>query len=99
MEDSTNITRRRLSVLQFCEAITGVRETNISDWRRRTFGDLTAAFRFDSAKADCPKLPDTAGPLALVEEQIGSLPKPMAPRSNQVPPLQEKGTRRQIPLS
>src|SRR3569833_2625328 len=33
------------SVLQFLESLTGVRETNITDWRRKTFGDLTAAFR------------------------------------------------------
>ncbi len=37
------------SVLQFLEKFTGVREPNISDWRRKTFGDLTSAFRFDAA--------------------------------------------------
>ncbi len=34
------------SVLQFLETFTGVREPNITDWRRRTFGNLTSAFRF-----------------------------------------------------
>src|SRR5271163_1371165 len=37
------------SVLQFLEIFTGVREPNISDWRRRTFGDLMSAFRFGEA--------------------------------------------------
>ena len=35
------------SVLQFLEKFTGVAEPNITDWRRKTFGDLTSAFRFD----------------------------------------------------
>ena len=34
------------SVLQFLEKFTGVHEPNITDWRRKTFGDLTSAFRF-----------------------------------------------------
>ena len=57
------------SSLQFLEVLTGAREPNISDWRRKTFGDLTAAFRFDSEKATAPKLPDAAALLALAEQQ------------------------------
>ena len=38
------------SVLQFLEKFTGVREPNISDWRRQTFGDMTSALRFRDAK-------------------------------------------------
>ncbi|MEU1449200.1 alkaline phosphatase family protein [Streptomyces mirabilis] len=34
------------SCLRFLERVTGVREPNISDWRRRTFGDLTSALAF-----------------------------------------------------
>ncbi|HEY1685206.1 MAG TPA: alkaline phosphatase family protein [Tepidisphaeraceae bacterium] len=84
------------SVLQLCEVVTGVREPNISDWRRKTFGDLTAAFRFDDAKGMIPKLPDTAGLLALAEKEVQELPKPVAPMSNQIPPMQEKGKRKQV---
>ena len=43
------------SVLQFLEKFTGVKEPNITDWRRATFGDLTAAFRFDEDKAAPPR--------------------------------------------
>ena len=34
------------SVLRFLERFTGVREPNISAWRRRTFGDLSSGFRW-----------------------------------------------------
>jgi phospholipase C len=81
------------SILQFLEAVTGVHEPNITAWRRRTFGDLTSAFRFDSARADFPKLPDAAGLLALAEKEAAHLPNPKAPHSHQVLPLQEKGSR------
>jgi len=37
------------SQLRLLEHITGVKETNISDWRRKTVGDLTGAFRFGNA--------------------------------------------------
>jgi phospholipase C len=82
------------SILQFVEALTGVHEPNISDWRRRTFGDLTSAFRFNSEKAAAPKLPDAAELLTVAEQQAESLPHPVAPQSHQVPPLQEKGQRK-----
>jgi phospholipase C len=42
------------SVLQFLEQFTGVREPNISDWRRSTFGDLTSAFRIRQANIKAP---------------------------------------------
>lgn len=85
------------SVLQFLERVTGVREPNITDWRRRTFGDLTAAFRFDEAPAQPVKLPDTAGPLVRAGYEAAALPAPALPGSDQRPPTQEGGRRKQIP--
>ena len=85
------------SVLQFLEKFTGVREPNISDWRRKTFGDLTAAFRFGDTKANPPTLPDANGPLSLVLNKVDGLPKPMAPVSDQSMPVQEEGSRRRVP--
>jgi phospholipase C len=88
------------SVLQFLEKFTGVKEPNISDWRRQTFGDLTAPFRFDDASAHPPKLPDAEGLLAKVRESFlpkGALPKPTLPNSAQKLPVQEKGTRKRVP--
>lgn len=85
------------SVLQFLEKFTGVREPNITDWRRQTFGDLTSAFRFGAQPAAAPVLPDTSGPLALAEYQARNLPKPVLPAGNQQPPVQERGQRPRVP--
>jgi phospholipase C len=87
------------SVLQFLEKFTGVKEPNISDWRRQTFGDLTSAFRFNEGKAAPQPLPDTAGPLSEARYASAYLPKPTLPGSDQKPPTQEKGERKRLPKS
>jgi phospholipase C len=85
------------SVLQFLEKFTGVKETNISNWRRQTFGDLLSAFRFDDAKAEPPKLPDAANAYARAKYEAGNLPEPVLPGAEQKLPTQEKGERKRIP--
>jgi phospholipase C len=85
------------SVLQFLEKFTGVREENISDWRRQTFGDLTSAFRFDEDKAGRPELPDTSGRLESARYEAKYLPSPVLPGVNQTFPTQEKGGRKSVP--
>ncbi len=87
------------SVLQFLEKITGVTEANISDWRRKTFGDLTATLHLGSTVAEPPTLPDTSGALTLADYTVGQLPKPTLPAGGQRRPRQEPGTRRQWPRS
>jgi phospholipase C len=84
------------SVLQVLEKFTGVRETNISDWRRNTFGDLTSAFRFDDAAAQPPELPDTSGTLSLADYALLRLPPPVPPTTEQQAPQQEKGVRKRV---
>jgi phospholipase C len=84
------------SVLQFLEGFTGVREPNITEWRRATFGDLTSAFRFDHAERKPPALPDTGGLLNLAKYGSVYLPKPVLPESAQSAPVQEKGRRRRV---
>jgi len=79
------------SVLRFLEIFTGVREPNISPWRRSTFGDLTAALRLKETPAGPPVLPDTAGILTLARYGAANLPKPVLPGSQQDLPRQEKG--------
>ena len=49
------------SILRFIEKRFGVRETNISPWRRAVCGDLTTAFDFRKSRPATPKLPDTSG--------------------------------------
>jgi phospholipase C len=85
------------SVLQFLEKVTGVREDNISAWRRQSFGDLTSAFRFDENLAPPPALPDTDGPLTLAQYEATYLPSPTLPGADQPPPWQEKGDRKRVP--
>ncbi len=85
------------SILQFVEKITGVTEPNITPWRRKTFGDLTAAFRFSDDKAAPPKLPDTARQLELANRGAASLPPPIIPNTGQTLPAQEKGSRKRVP--
>lgn len=84
------------SVLRFLEEFTGVREENLSDWRRKTFGDLTSAFRFDDGAAKPPVLPDTAGTLSRAHYEAAHLPDPSVPDAQQSPPTQEKGSRKRI---
>jgi phospholipase C len=77
------------SMLLFLEKLTGVREPNISDWRRSTFGDFTSALRFEDARP-APVLPDTSGPLKLAEYESTFLPKPNLDAIAQKSPEQEK---------
>ena len=82
------------SVLQFLERFTGVEEPNISQWRRRTFGDLTSAFGFRTARRP-PRLPeDTAQQLTRARWEVAHLPKPTLPGARQSMPHQEHGSRR-----
>jgi phospholipase C len=78
------------SILRFLEAFTGVREPNISDWRRKSFGDLTGAFRFGQRPAPPPILPDTGGALHRARFTAANLPLPAIPAANQSVPQQEQ---------
>lgn len=82
------------SVLQFLEQFTGVREPNISEWRRRTFGNLISALRFQTVGERPPSLPDTSGPLRLAKYESAMLPNPVFPGEEQEPPKQEKVRRK-----
>jgi phospholipase C len=84
------------SVLQFLEVFTGVREPNISDWRRRTFGNLTSAFRFRQTPLQPPVLPDTSGTLSFAKYGAANLPNPVLPGGEQTAPKQEKGKRNRV---
>jgi phospholipase C len=57
------------SVLRFIEARFGVREENISDWRRAVCGDLTSAFDFRTPNQERRglNLPSTADAKARIE--------------------------------
>jgi phospholipase C len=79
------------SILRFLEAWTGVREPNLSAWRRKICGDLTAAFDFRHPDFTLPELP--------VPEPV-SCPggsKPVVPAA-QALPAQEPGRKPARPL-
>jgi phospholipase C len=84
------------SVLQFLEQFTGVREPNISGWRRSTFGDLTSALRIRRADNKVPSLPDVQGQLIQARNEVAHLPKPVFPEGDQSPPRQEPGARKRV---
>lgn len=74
------------STIQFLEKWTGVKEPNISTWRRAICGDLTSAFDFGRTHPQ------------PVVEQPGPVPAPISrwnprPPEKQALPQQESGTR------
>ena len=77
------------SVLQFLEQVTGVREPNITDWRRQTFGDLTSALGRPGGRP-FPPLPPTKGQLWKAEHEVATLPPAPVPGAEQTPPHQER---------
>ena len=85
------------SIIQFLEKFTGVKEPNVTDWRRQTFGDLTATLRFDDEKAGPPVLPDTVAALSRARFEAANLPKPVPPGPDQMLPVQERGERKRVP--
>ena len=79
------------SILRFLEKRFGVREPQISPWRRAVCGDLTSAFDFGRQQPTVPTLPGTA---AYVPPDRVRHPDyvPTPPTTGAVP-QQEKGTR------
>ena len=81
------------SVIQFLEKVTGVTEpSNITNWRRQTFGDLTSALGFSNGKRTTfpPTFPNTIGEFWQAENEVETLPAATFPGANQTPPVQEK---------
>jgi len=86
------------SVLRFLERWTGVREDNISAWRRSICGDLTSCFDFASPDPTIPLLPDTAVPAPSRDANESKLPKPSPPPlGQQVAPTQTPARRPLVP--
>ena len=81
------------SLIRFIEARFGVREPNISAYRRRTCGDFTSAFRFGDGPAPYPRDTMTlslaaadAGELTA-QQEVNSNPAPVIPAVNPPWPL------------
>ncbi|WP_350404828.1 phospholipase C, phosphocholine-specific [Pseudomonas sp. W17] len=81
------------SVLQFLEKRFGVREPNISAWRRAVCGDLTSAFNFaDPNHETLPALQTTTRQAAdsLRQRQEKLLPVPLPSAGQQLAPQQQR---------
>jgi len=81
------------SVIRFLEARFGVKEPNISPWRRAICGDLTSAFDFASYRRRRLDLPNTRGYCDMLHQQA-KLPPPVVPdRQASEIIAQERGVR------
>jgi phospholipase C len=81
------------STLRLIETRFGVEIPNLTEWRRRTCGDLTRAFGFgEPPRVDVPELPETEAALRRAEDAASTLPQPVVP-AVQAMPAQEPGTR------
>ena len=82
------------SLIRLIEARFGVREPNISAWRRQTCGDLTSVFRFSAAPARYPRaspqlgVAATQARLAAAQQEVSRNPAPVIPAVNQQLPRQ-----------
>jgi phospholipase C len=81
------------SVIRFIEKRFGVRETNITPWRRAVCGDLTSGFDFKFPDAAFPTLPDTSNYKSIADNQCASQPKPTVPTTPGAIVPQESGVR------
>jgi len=79
------------SIIRFLETWTGVKEPNLSAWRRKVCGDLTSAFNFASLDTSYPSLP------AVTPVSCSTGVTPIVP-SPQTAPLQEIGAKPARPL-
>jgi phospholipase C len=84
------------SLIQFIEKRFGVREPNITAWRRAVAGDLTSAFNFKSPNDALVPLPSTD---ALAPKDYEKHPDVHpTPPTTQVMPKQERGVARARPV-
>jgi phospholipase C len=79
------------SIIRLMEQRFGVREPNITPWRRTVCGDLTSAFDFGRDRARRPHLPSTAA-YKPADDQRHPDYVPVPPADPQLP-RQEKGAR------
>ncbi|MCW2497015.1 phospholipase C, phosphocholine-specific [Jatrophihabitans sp.] len=79
------------SILQFMERRFGVKEPNITPWRRAVAGDLTSAFDFSKEESSRPKLPSTTAYRPKGEPPYEDY-APTPPAKGTIP-KQEPGTR------
>ena len=78
------------SVIKLIELVTGVRNRNISAWRRQHTGDFTGVLGAVPSKR-IPRLPDTIKDLERAERQFQNFKLPPIPGNKQQFPHQPQG--------
>ena len=73
------------STLKFLERRFGVREPNISAWRRRAVGDMTSALRLGHRDPLFPRLRDPQTLYELEQREASTLPVPTVPTLQRAP--------------
>jgi phospholipase C len=87
------------STIQFMERVFGVEETNMSQWRRQTCGDLTGSLNLQQRpRASFPSLLPKVPFNYMLNQYVNSQDQnpPVVP-TNQTLPTQEPGTRPPVP--
>jgi phospholipase C len=87
------------SILRFLERRFGVEEPNISEWRRKTCGDLWESFDFADPDYSFPRLPEAAGESARDNNSCRNAPTALPRLSNGPQPKQESGTKERRPCA
>jgi phospholipase C len=80
------------SVIRLLERVTGVVNPNITQWRRRTVGDFTAALG-SVPNGRFPRLPGTKAQLEAAENEVLQFQLPPIPGASQTFPVQPPGSK------
>jgi len=82
------------SVIRFLETWSGVKDHNISAWRREICGDLSSCFDFAHPDYSVPTLPDTAPLVAAADADMSKPAIKLPAVGQQKAPQQESGSRK-----
>ena len=80
------------SVIRLLELVTGVRNPNITQWRRQHVGDFTSALGLVPWRR-IPRLPGTTSELERAENEVVRFQLPPFPGANQTFPVQIPGSK------
>src|SRR5208282_1064863 len=68
------------SVIRFIEQWTGVKDPNLSAWRRQVCGDLTSAFNFANPNTNFPIATLNAAAETVIYSSAGTTASPPSPQ-------------------
>ena len=84
------------SVIRLLETVTGVVNPNLTQWRRKTAGDLSSVLG-GIPNRRFPRLPATAAQLEAAENEVLQFQLPPIPGASQTFPVQPPGFKPPVP--